>query len=94
MKPTQGPWRVEESQLHPSSEKTGYTIVTDAFDVVSGHLAIRRQADAALIAAAPAMLEVLEEVEECSRYWSEYDVPLGLHDRIKAAIAKARGENV
>ena len=48
----------------------------------------------ALLAAAPAMLEVLEEIEECSRYWSEYDVPLGLHDRIQAAIAKARGENV
>ena len=49
------------------------------------------QHNARLIVAAPAMLEVLEEVEECSRYWSEYDVPLGLHDRIKAAIAKARG---
>ena len=41
-----------------------------------------------------AMLTVLEEVDECAAYWSEYDVPLGLHERIKAAIAKARGENV
>ena len=39
-----------------------------------------------------AMLTVLKEIDECSRYWSEYDVPLGLHDRIKAAIAKARGK--
>ena len=39
-----------------------------------------------------AMLTVLEEVEECSRYWSEYDVPIGLHDRILSAIAKGRGE--
>ena len=39
-----------------------------------------------------AMLTVLEEVDECSRYWSEYDVPLGLHERIKAAIAEGRGE--
>ena len=38
------------------------------------------------------MLTVLEEVEECSRYWSEYDVPIGLHDRILSAIAKGRGE--
>ena len=50
------------------------------------------QANARLIIAAPKILEVLEEVEECSRYWSEYDVPLGLHDRIKAAIANAKGE--
>ena len=39
-----------------------------------------------------AMLTVLEELDECAAYWSEYDVPLGLHDRIKAAIAKAVGE--
>ncbi len=38
------------------------------------------------------MLEALEEVDECAAYWSEYDVPLGLRDRIKAAIAKARDE--
>jgi hypothetical protein len=45
-----------------------------------------------LAAAAPYMLEVLEEVAECADYWSEYDVPLGLHDRIRAAIEKARFE--
>ena len=39
-----------------------------------------------------AMLTVLKEVDECSQYWSEYDVPLGLHERIQAAIAKGRGE--
>ena len=50
------------------------------------------QANARMIIAAPGLLEVLEEVEECSRYWSEYDVPIGLHDRIQAAIAKARGK--
>ena len=38
------------------------------------------------------MLTVLEEVEECSRYWSEYDVPIGLHDRIQAALVEARGK--
>jgi hypothetical protein len=44
-----------------------------------------------LFAAAPEMLEVLHELDECAVYWSEYDVPLGIHDRIKAAIAKAEG---
>ena len=50
------------------------------------------QANARMIIAAPTMLNVLEEIDECAMYWSEYDVPLGLHDRIKAAIKKARGE--
>ena len=49
-------------------------------------------ANARLIAAAPDLLAVLKEVAESSEYWSEYDVPLGIHDRIAAAIAKAEGE--
>jgi hypothetical protein len=44
-----------------------------------------------LFAAAPEMLDVLKELDECATYWSEYDVPIGIHDRIKAAIAKAEG---
>lgn len=47
------------------------------------------EANARLIAAAPDLLEVLKELEECAGYWSEYDVPLGIVDRIRAAIAKA-----
>lgn len=53
---TEGDWRVELTQLHLSTEKTGYTIVTDAYDVVSGHLAIRKEADAILAADAPKLL--------------------------------------
>ena len=48
--------------------------------------------DAALIAAAPEMLAVLEELRESASYWSEYDVPLGIVERIESAITKARGE--
>ena len=47
------------------------------------------KANAALIAAAPDMYAVLRELAECSQYWSDYDVPLGIHDRIVAALAKA-----
>jgi hypothetical protein len=47
---------------------------------------------ASLTAAAPDMLEVLQELDECAYYWSQYDVPVGIHDRIKSAIAKAKGE--
>lgn len=48
-------------------------------------------ANARLIAAAPDMLQVLQELEESSEYWSEYFVPLGIVERIHAAIAKATG---
>ena len=48
-------------------------------------------ANARLIAAAPDLLEVLQELEESSSYWSEYDVPLGIVERIRDAIALATG---
>jgi hypothetical protein len=41
--------------------------------------------------ASPDMLEVLHELDESAYYWSQYDVPIGIHDRIKSAIAKAKG---
>ncbi len=47
-----------------------------------------------MLAAAPEMLKVLQELDECASYWSHYDVPIGIHDRIKAAIAKANGETL
>jgi hypothetical protein len=49
------------------------------------------EADARLIAAAPDLLAVCQELAESAAYWSEYDVPLGIVDRLKAAIAKATG---
>lgn len=38
------------------------------------------------------LLAVLKELEESSSYWGEYDVPLGIHDRIKQAIANAQAQ--
>ena len=38
------------------------------------------------------MLKVLKELQESASYWSEYDVPLGIVDRINAAISKAEGK--
>jgi hypothetical protein len=50
-----------------------------------------KPADARLIAAAPMLLAVVQELEESASYWSEYDVPLGIVDRLRAAIAAATG---
>jgi hypothetical protein len=49
-------------------------------------------ANARLIASAPDLLAVLQELEESSSYWSDYDVPVGIVDRIKAIIARATGK--
>lgn len=38
------------------------------------------------------MLKMLLELQECAAYWSEYDVPLGIKDRLNETIKKARGE--
>lgn len=47
------------------------------------------EANARLVSAGKDMLDVLKELYESSSYWSEYDVPAGIVDRIKAAIVKA-----
>lgn len=41
--------------------------------------------------AAPDLLAVCEELVESAYYWSEYSVPIGIVDRLNAAIAKAGG---
>lgn len=45
-----------------------------------------------LIAAAPDMYDLLNDLMESACYWSEYDVPIGIVDRMKSVLAKARGE--
>lgn len=44
-----------------------------------------------LHAAAGQLLDVCNELVESASYWSEYDVPIGVVDRIRAVIAKAEG---
>ena len=44
-----------------------------------------------LAAAAPALLDVCVDLVESAEYWGEYDVPIGIVDRLNAAIAKAGG---
>lgn len=49
------------------------------------------KAQARLYEAAPDLLAVCEDLVESAEYWGEYDVPLGIVDRLNAAIAKAGG---
>lgn len=87
-KHTPGPWGVVAYGLH------GRMKVTAGSMPVASIASANRDAsfNARLIAAAPELLAVLQELEESARYWGEYDVPLGIVDRISAAIAKATGE--
>jgi hypothetical protein len=50
------------------------------------------EANARLIAAAPELLQILQELKQSAYYWSEYDVPIGIVERINTAISKATGE--
>lgn len=99
---TPGPWGIRS--LQSEGHDIGYTddlqIATapdsDGFGVPVAMVCYngkdQREANARLIAAAPDLLAVAIELEESAAYWSEYDVPIGIVDRIRAAIAKAMGE--
>lgn len=90
---TPGPWRA----LPPSRDGNGYMWLhivgaDDRKVALATNDVGRAAADAHLIAAAPTLLAVAEELAACSEYWSEYDVPVGIHERLRAAIAAAKGE--
>lgn len=61
------------------------------FDDDEGTSRAEALANARLIAAAPDLLEALQACDEAMSYMSEYDIPLHLPFRVKAAIAKATG---
>ncbi len=86
---TPEPWAAIKWSCHAKT-----TVVVDDPTVVTGKRVVAEagsEEDARLIAAAPELLAVVAELEESSAYWSEYDVPLGIADRLKSALAKARG---
>ncbi len=81
---TPGPWEARKN----CDVMSGDRLVADC---MTGWLREDR-ANACLIAAAPEMLDMLIELQQCAQYWSEYDVPLGIVDRLNAVINKAKGE--
>lgn len=74
----------------------GYRVDVEIADGLSGICEMsdwmgydEMNANAKLIAAAPDMLNVLLELQESASYWSQYDVPLGIVEKINNAIKKA-----
>lgn len=104
MKPTPGPWKADE--LMPDGviiKKRGtYQISTPDYDVatlVPHGAPIRKEADARLIADAPALLETLAELNDALRLaWDERRlpadiIPAELVQRTSALIAKHTGKD-
>lgn len=98
-KHTHGPWRVERQNVSPTTgewmiagAKPGY--LAEVRDCGSGCAA----ANARLIAAAPELLEAIEETLTAGINWYETATKsdaseLGFVVRARAAIAKAKGES-
>lgn len=102
---TKGPWRLQDGHYPSMKEINGpsfnITVVMSATDI-SFEEYLRRDADARLIAAAPDLLEALEDlvksnVEHNKRVAEIVGKPTGWHDgyldKGRAAIAKAKGEH-
>lgn len=89
---------VDEALTHADEWVKGQTFYPGAqgWRVVCAVLAaeVRRLRDEKqqAIAHIEGLRTVLSELEESCEYWSEYDVPLGIVERIKAALKKARGD--
>ncbi len=87
---TPGPWKAEKH--HVIQIGTGDVVTSCFYGFANRDNYAEDYATARLIAAAPDMLEVLKQLAESAEYWSEYDVPVGIVDKINAAIAKAEGK--
>ena len=95
MTTSKGPWSYDaESGMVTTRDTTGDWTANSGprgITVVCAVESLDGVSNGELIAAAPDLLAVVKELEESSSYWSEYDVPLGIVDRIRSAIAKAEG---
>ena len=90
---TPGPWKTE----FVDSDLSWNVVDANGKDVIGMDGFWRGdesdKANAILCAAAPEMLEMLVELQQCAQYWSEYDVPIGIVDRLNAIISKAKGDS-
>lgn len=94
-KHTPGPWRTKRegfSTVYVEARIDGGLIQEVAACGPTEAGRDQQEANARLICEAPGMLKLLQELQQSASYWSEYDVPLGIVDRINTAIARATGE--
>lgn len=55
---------------------------------LSGVLVDTRKRCAELVSERDELLAIIKDLQESASYWSEYDVPIGIAERINAAVAK------
>lgn len=88
---TKGPWRVVEANtpgvLYIDGPAQKLTIITSAIDLDFSDY-VNRTSDAHLIAAAPCLLEALEDIIKRNEIQSWFNL-----DKARAAVAKAKGES-
>jgi len=89
---TPGPWQYLEWGARIVSSDIGSAQVLIATVAINTRRDEGRH-NASVLAAAPDLLAMCEELAECADYWSEYDVPIGIVERLRAVIAKAKGES-
>lgn len=89
---TKGNWFIKESKYQTVlmtdlkfDDPMRSPVICDLY----GQATEEGKANAKLLSAAPDMFNVLSELQESAEYWSEYDVPIGIVDRIKNALDKA-----
>jgi hypothetical protein len=89
-KHTKGPWTYTPNTMYVLGKPDG---VPNPVAAPYGRDAEQCQANAALIAAAPKLLEALQQIERLSREadGKAVDVPAMLGDIARAAVAKAEG---
>lgn len=95
-----GDWRVACDALGTTSyvaigprggKPVGFAVGHTSSLVNTARMDAEMAANADLMMAAPELLAICQELQESASYWSEYTVPLGIVERLNAAIAKATG---
>lgn len=89
--PTPGPWRIRENARH-SPDECDLSICGDIWVLadINGPQYAHQEANARLIAAAP---ELLEALEEWLTVGNDMKARKAVRSKARAAIAKARGQS-